>query len=106
MRILFEAFSKRIASAGCRVLIAIGYSFADDDVRKLVLEALKANRDLQLVLVCGSRSEAIKADLVSRFPDAEVRVQILNGHFETVLNTGALKECIEERIAHVALSAP
>jgi hypothetical protein len=90
MRLLFDGFQERIQHAECRVLIAVGYSFADDDVRDVVCAALAQNRSLHLLIVSGESSEKYADDLKSRHPDVASRISALRGRFDAVLKDGSL----------------
>lgn len=90
MRLLFDAFQERIEHADCRVLVAIGYSFADDDVRDLVAVGLVRNPNLHLLIVSGERSEDYVRDLQSRYPGIADQISALSKRFDVALGDGAL----------------
>lgn len=90
MELLFDAFKERIQHIECRVLVAVGYSFADDDVRDIVYDGLAHNCNLHLLIVSGERSEKYVDELKSRYPSVASRISALSGRFDAVLSDGSL----------------
>lgn len=91
LEILQEAFRKRLTE--CRILVVVGYSFADLHIRQTVQQALKSNSVLRILLVCGSRHNAERLRrLLAATPRTLRRIRIITpGYFGTALKSGRLK---------------
>lgn len=83
----------RQALTRCRVMIAIGYRFADEQIATAVLHAMEANLELEVLVLCGSRedSEEAKSQLLAGKPHYESRVNIVDpGYVPGAFHSAAL----------------
>lgn len=96
MRLLFEAFHQRLLQSDCCFLVSIGYSFADTDVRNLILDALARNENLQLLVVCGKSSSEHVRELSDYAPDLNERIRAIDEQFESALDNRSIQRAISE----------
>ena len=102
MRLLFDVFEERLRQSDCHLLVAAGYSFADEDVRDRVLKAMHENENLELLLICGSSSKDIERNLLSHAPDLVQRIRAENKYFEVALGDGSIRVSKSERQTQLA----
>lgn len=74
--LLHAAFQKTLTT--CRVLIAAGYRFADQQIRDTVLQALENNKRMRILVLCGTKanSDAAKAELLKETNAYNDRVEV------------------------------
>lgn len=91
----------------CRILIAIGYRFADEKIVEAVLQAMEANPELEVLVVCGSRgdSEEAKSQLLAGNRGYESRVNIVDpGYVPAAFHSETLSRVISRPPARVNVS--
>jgi len=82
---------------GSRVLIAVGYRFADEQIAAAVLYGMEANPELEVFVLCGSRqnSEEAKSQLLAGKPSYESRVNIVEpGYIPDAFHSEALRSVL------------
>jgi len=107
---LIYLLKQRLNSLNTKIVISAGYSFRDEYIRLLFIEALKSNKDLQLIIIAPSANETKKRLLKEFDKDLSDRVVIYPAYFEHTLSylhefssnlrqaVEIEKKCIEDEI--------
>lgn len=75
---LYIEARRKLESPRCKTLIVVGYSFRDNEIRDMVLDAARKNRELQVLLI-GPNAHAIYEERLARFPAPSGRPTALVG---------------------------
>ena len=92
LSLLHSAFRNRLVT--CRLLVVAGYRFADEHIRAAVIDNLKTNPRLRVLILCGSRStsDLTKLTLLLGSSGFESRVEVFEpGRIEEALGSGLLQ---------------
>ena len=92
LSLLHSAFRNRLAT--CRLLMVAGYRFADAHIRAAVIDSLKTNPRLRILILCGSRStsDETRSTLLLGSSGYESRVEAFEpGRIEEALGGGSLE---------------
>lgn len=100
LEVLQHEFAKRIT--GFRLLVSVGYRFADKHITRTVTQALHSNANLNL-LICDPDAERIRERMCERpeWASLGLRVHALNSGFGTALK-GPLPQAASELLRPVA----
>jgi hypothetical protein len=99
----------RRALSTCRVLIIIGYRFADEPIRTAVLDALSTNSELTVLILCGDRASSGEARslLLQNQRHHARRVQIFEpGYIQHALRDNALFNHVARLLTNNQASTP
>ena len=91
LTLLHAAFRNRLAT--CRLLVVAGYRFADEHIRAAVIDNLKTNSRLRILILCGSRStsDLTKSTLLLGSSGCESSVEAFEpGRIQEALGSGLL----------------
>src|ERR1700736_841680 len=102
--LLHSSFQRRLLD--CRVLIVAGYRFADRRIREMVIQALKMNNALRLILLCGDPgSQEAKTSLLQDDNQIEDRIEIFDPSlFDEGIKDGRLRAAVQRAGSGIAIN--
>ncbi|MHA1344485.1 MAG: SIR2 family protein [Promethearchaeota archaeon] len=83
---LIYLLKQRLNSLNTKIVISAGYSFRDEYIRLLFIEALKSNKDLQLIIITPSAEKTKRRLLKEVDKDLRDRVVIYPAYYEHILS--------------------
>ncbi len=89
---ILNKFREKLGST--RLLISVGYSFRDRNIRNLIIEQMRSNPDLWLSLA-SPRASAHKEDVCKEAPELALRIVSLDQDAKTSITRRRLRESVQ-----------